>query len=148
MSEATNWHPTTRYKPERGNGTPVERVQLWYAKMECVENEKLASDLAKLIPVPVPHVEIVDAVQGQGPCAIGHVHSCRSRPLATKEDFAQQDFSPAVRTALKLASGLLPFLAWIGTRGHYDDANLVVDVLDNDPCRGNRFWRCLHLDPG
>jgi hypothetical protein len=132
MGDATDWHPTNRYKPGLGIGVPVERIQLGFAKMGPVENEKLASDLAKLIPAPVPHVEIVRAVRGQGPCAISHVHSPRSRPLATKEGFPQQDYSPAEKTALKRASGLLPFLAWIAADDHYDNTNLVVDELGND----------------
>src|SRR5258708_26394221 len=123
MSDETNWHSTARYTPGLGNGTPVERVQLGYAKMEFIENEKLASELAKLIPVPVPHVEIVRAVRGQGPCAISHVHSSRSHSLAAKEDVSEQVHPSAVRTALKRASGLLPFLAWIGADDHNDDTN-------------------------
>jgi hypothetical protein len=41
----------------------------------------------------------------------------------------------AVRTALKRASGLLPFLAWIAADDHNDDTNLVVEELENDDCR-------------
>jgi hypothetical protein len=135
MNEETDWHPTDRYTAGLGNGTEVERVQLGYAKMEFIENEKLASDLAKLIPVPVPHVEIVRAVRMQGPCAISYVHSSRSRPLAAKDGVSEQVYPLAVRTALKRASGLLPFLAWIAADDHNDDTNLVVEELENDDCR-------------
>ena len=138
MRDGTDWHPTRLYQPGLGNGTPVERVQqcvqLGYAKTTDIEKEKLASDLAKLIQVPVPHVEIAP-VQGLGLCAISHVHSSRSRPLTSKEDFSERTYSPAERAALKQASGLLPFLAWIAANDHCNDTNLVVDELENNHCR-------------
>jgi hypothetical protein len=84
--------------------------------------------------VPVPHVEIAP-VQGLR-CAISYVHSSLSYPLAEKGALSDQPHSPAVKTALRQASGLLPFLAWIAANDHLDDdTNLVVDVLDNNHCR-------------
>ena len=103
MRDGTDWHPTRLYQPGLGIGTPVERVQLGYAKTTNREKEKLASDLAKLIQVPVPHVEIAP-VQRLGRCAISHVHSSCSRALTSKEDFSERAYSPAERAALKQAS--------------------------------------------
>ena len=134
MSKSTGWHPTKLYKPGLGSGTPVERTQLGYAKTGEIENEKIASDLAKLIPVPVPYVDIAD-LQGLGPCAISHVHALRCRPLASKGELLQREYSPNEKTALKRASCLLPFLAWIAANDHFDNTNLVVEEFGNDLCR-------------
>ena len=82
-----NWHPTDSCK-FRGSGVVVERDgQLGYAKLDRLWREMLAACLAELVVVPVPRVEI-DYVEGCGPdpFAISHIHSCRSRPLVTKEE--------------------------------------------------------------
>jgi hypothetical protein len=138
MSESPDWQRNNCYTVPGNTGIVVERGgQLGFAKLNGAEHEKLGSDLAVLVGVPVPRVEI-GTVEGHGPFAISHIHSCRSYPLATKESLGQQGFLPAVKSALERASGLLSFLVWIGAEDHYDDTNLVVE--ERRVSRGcNRF---------
>lgn len=129
------WHSTNRYRPP-GKGLAVERDdgQLGYAKLDSIYYEKLGAELAHLIDVRVPCVDI-DTIQGAGPFAISYVHSESSRPLAIKEDLTPRDYSSCERDALSQASGLLPFLVWIADTDHFDDTNLVIDRLGNGTCR-------------
>jgi hypothetical protein len=131
MSQSCEWYPIVE-KPSVGIRSYVERNgQLGYAKFESAYIEKLAADLAQLVCVPVPRVEIGVVKGMSGPAAISHVHSLRSEPLCT-DDEIERDFSPSEIAALKAASGLLPFLAWIGANDHNKHSNFVVDDLGND----------------
>lgn len=128
------WRRCNTCKTVEGVGIFVQRdSQLGYAKLDCLAPEKLGADLAILTGVPVPIAEI-GLVEGMGPFVISHVHSKRSRPLVAKGQFSQ-GYSSAETTALKSASGLLPYFAWIEAEDHYDDTNLVVDELGDEQCR-------------
>jgi hypothetical protein len=123
---------TISEKPSRGIRNYVERAgQLGYPKLECVYIEKLGSDLAQLVCAPAARVEVGKVLGLTGPAAISHVHSLRSQPLRT-DDEPETVYSSAISKALKAASGLLPFLAWIGAYDHEKDSNFVVDDLGND----------------
>jgi hypothetical protein len=94
----------------------------------------LASCLAVIAGAPVPYVEISE-VEGAGLFAISYVHSVASEVLASKEKLTRV-YSVAERKALKLASGLLPFLAWVSADDHHgDDTNLVRDTIGEDEYR-------------
>ncbi len=125
------WQPVKAHR----FGSIVRRDdgQLGYAKRDQIENEKLAADLGQLVDVTVPPVDICD-VEKIGKCDISHIHSCKSRALAEKDSGnTQPDFpATALNQALKQASGLLPFLAWIAAYDHFDDTNLVVDDLGGE----------------
>jgi hypothetical protein len=129
-----DWQRCSSCEPVEGSGIFVQREsQLGYAKLDYLASEKLGSDLALLAGLPVPIAEI-DMVEGIGPFVISHVHSKLSRPLVAKGQFSQ-GYSSAETTALKSASGLLPYFAWIAAEDHYDDTNLVVDELGDGQCR-------------
>jgi hypothetical protein len=130
MTEAAEWCRTdVRFR--EGSGSVVERNgRLGYAKICSIKREKLASDLAQLIGAPVPRVEI-GSVEGCGPFAISHIHSLRGWPVAGY----RRDYSAAEKVALRAGSGLLPFLAWIGSDDHGRDNNLVFEELSEDRLR-------------
>ena len=79
----TEWSPPSATNLDSVTGRQSSASKVRYAKTSAVQNEKLASDLAEMVPVPVPHVEI-SIVQGLGLCAISLVHSPGSRPLVKK----------------------------------------------------------------
>jgi hypothetical protein len=127
MDEAIDWRPTNRFKACGGIGTRVERAgQLGFAKLASIEKEKLAADLAQLVNAPVPHVEISKI--GRDRCAISYVHGPGSRSLACFESKYPAELHDALRTA----SSLLPFLAWLQSYDHTKDENFVVDHLENN----------------
>lgn len=66
------WKPTQKWGPPRASGSnpiAVERMGAEYglglAKTRGTEQEKLASDLAALVGVRVPRVEL-DTIEGKG----------------------------------------------------------------------------------
>jgi hypothetical protein len=129
MAEEANWHASNI------DGVVERDGQLGHPKLDKIEHEKLGADLARLVCVPVPQVEI-GTLEGQGRFAISHIHSIRSRPLVAKNNASfSHTYHPAVKVALRKASGLLPFLAWIAATDHHNDTNLVVDYLDDDTFR-------------
>lgn len=135
MTDETPWHVTNRFNAEGVGGICVERnAQLGYAKSEWIPNEKLAADLARMVGLPIPRVEIGTVVgYGNQPFAISHVRSEHSRPLVPKrERNFHREYSAQERTALRAASCLLPFLAWVAADDHNDDSNLVVEVQGDD----------------
>lgn len=139
MTSEREWHPT----PERrsgGFGIDVKcNGQLGYAKLDRIWKEKLASDLAKLVCAPVPLVEF-GTVKGMAH-TISYVHSEPSRALRTDDEAERANsYSSAEAAALKAASGLLPFLAWIGAEDHNKDSDLVIDDL------GDGRYRVVAID--
>ena len=91
--------------------------------------EKLASDLAQLLDLPVPLVEF--AMFGNTAFAISHAHSERSVPL-----IGEVKFDPvALDSAANSTCILLPFLIWIASFDHCNDQNLVVDRFEDDSLR-------------
>ena len=87
MTDDYPWHVTNRFKSESVGGICVERNgRLGYAKPERIPNEKLAADLARMVGLPVPCVEIGTVVGYLNQqFAISHVHNERSRPLVSKK---------------------------------------------------------------
>lgn len=114
---------------QKGNGNLVERDgHRGFAKLSNPGREKLAHDLAMLVGVNVPFVEVC-YIGKMGPFSVSHIHSATLGSL--REDaLTATPYSPDEQTALRAASGLLPFLAWVGADDHYKDENLVVDDLD------------------
>jgi hypothetical protein len=129
------WEITDKWGPPRSStGVPiaVQRVgaphELGLAKQRNKEQEKLASDLAALAGVRVPRVEL-DTIKHKGNSlyAISLVHGKDSTDLRfVREKDAEQFKSGAVQDAVKRASGLAAFYAWIGTSDFKDD-HLVLD---------------------
>jgi hypothetical protein len=62
----------------------------------------------------------------------------RTRPLT--QNVGERIGKANEIAALKAATGLLPFLAWISADDHYDDTNLVVDDL------GDGHFRVMAID--
>jgi hypothetical protein len=129
------WKPTKKWGPPRATGSSpiaVEKVgaeeELGLAKQRGMLNEKLASDLAAMVQVRVPKVDL-DEIEGKsGLCAISRVHGAESNDLAAVKQHAADVFnSPKVQEAIKRASGLLAFYAWTGTGDQKDD-HLVLDT--------------------
>jgi hypothetical protein len=90
----------------------------------------LASDIAQLIGVPVPQVDLGKVEQRQETFAISHIHSAKSRSVP------EANLASSVRAdAFREASGLLPLLAWIGAEDHNKAENFVVDDLGDNKVR-------------
>jgi hypothetical protein len=129
------WEITDKWRPPRfSSAAPlaVQRVgaphELGLAKERNKEQEKLASDLAAVASVCVPRVEL-DTIKDRGNAlyAISLVHGKDSTDLRfLREKAAEQFKSAAVQDAVKRASGLAAFYAWIGTDDQKDD-HLVLD---------------------
>jgi hypothetical protein len=129
------WEITDKWRPPRGSSAgpiAVQRVgaphELGLAKERNKEQEKLASDLAAVAGVRVPRVEL-DTIKDQGNTlyAISRVHGTDSTDLRFVREKAAEAFkSAAVQDAVKRASGLAAFYAWIGT-SDFKDAHLVLD---------------------
>ncbi len=129
------WKRTTKWRPARTSGSnpiPVEKVgsenEIGLAKNQQMLSEKLASDLASQVGVKVPKVEFATVEGQQGLYAISHAHGKESIDIsALKERFPGAFDSPQVKSALKRASGLVAFYAWIAT-GDLKDDHLVLDM--------------------
>jgi hypothetical protein len=129
------WEITDKWRPPRSSsGFPiaVQRVgaphELGLAKERNKEQEKLASDLAAVAGVRVPRVEL-DTIKDKGNSlyAISRVHGQDSTDLGfVRKKAAEQFKSAAVQDAVRRASGLAAFYAWIGT-SDYKDEHLVLD---------------------
>lgn len=129
------WEVTDKWGPPRiSSAAPiaVQRVgapnELGLAKQRNKEQEKLASDLAAVASVRVPRVEL-DTIKDKGNAlyAISRVHGKESTDLRFVREKAAEAFkSAAVQEAVKRASGLAAFYAWIGADDHKDD-HLVLD---------------------
>ncbi len=127
------WKKTEKWKPGRlGTASAGYGVQdsetgaVGFAKKQLAHREKLASDLAALVGIAVP-VVAVDHVEGiEGLHAISVAHGKESIDLSLMRDRLAGRFnSPEVTDALKRASGMLPFHAWVATQDLKDE-HLVV----------------------
>jgi hypothetical protein len=132
MTSEREWHPT----PGRCSGSLGMYVecngQLGYAKFDsrCWWKAKLASELAHVVCAPVPRVEF-GTVAREGKsirASISHMHTRQSSALGPDEG-PEREYSSAEIAALKTASGLIPFLVWIGATDHAKQSNFVVDDL-------------------
>jgi len=127
------WKKTDKWKPGRlGTASAGFGVQdsdsgtTGFAKKQFAHREKLASDLAERIGVAVPKV-VLDHVDGGADLhAISQAHGKESIDLSLLRDRLADRFnSPEVKDAIKQASGLLPFHAWVATQDLKDE-HLVV----------------------
>jgi hypothetical protein len=132
MKQLCDWKPTTHVAPCTGRCYVTRNGQLGFPKGEYICHEKLASDLARSICVPVPLVEL-GTVNGEGTWAISHVHSLRSRPLR-KDSNRSNQYSAKEIEVLKTASGLIAFYVRIGATDN-KDSNLIVDDLGESRTR-------------
>lgn len=111
---------TSRPKPEEGFGVWVKcGDELGYAKHDKPGEEWLGSKLGELLHLPVAKVER-GIFAGQD-VAISRVRSIDTTPLSR-----MGHADPAVNSALKRASGLIPFLLWIGSGDHGKEGNFVT----------------------
>jgi hypothetical protein len=127
------WKKTEKWKPGRlGTASAGCGVQnsdtgaVGFAKKQLAHREKLASDLAALVGVAVPVVTLdhVDGIDGLH--AISVAFGKESIDLSLLRDrLASRFSSPEVTDALKRASGMLPFHAWLATQDLKDE-HLVV----------------------
>lgn len=124
MTEQSQWKITNKWKPPHGFGLPVcKNGQLGYAKSSERQREKLASDLAKLLSAPVPTVELT-TIRGEE-YAVSYVGSPEDGRLSEPNDVARI-YSDSEITAVRHASGLLAFTAWIDAFDHCSGANYIV----------------------
>jgi hypothetical protein len=122
----TDWEfDRTRPPPSEGQGAWVKcDAQLGYAKFDRCVNERLGSKLGELVRAPIARVE-QGRVEGMS-AVISRVRSLRTNSLA------DHDLSDvAIGKALKQASGLIPFLLWIGSGDHGKAGNFVVTPDEN-----------------
>jgi len=87
-----------------------------------VGNEKLASDLARMVGVVVPLVEF-DRIEGKdGLWAVSKAHGETSIDATMLREQIKEHFkAPEVQESFRAASGLVAFYAWIGTTDLKDD---------------------------
>jgi hypothetical protein len=110
----------SRPPPEEGSGTWVKRGdELGYVKYDRRGEEWLASKLGELVLAPVAKVEW--GIFAGNAAVVSRVRSIDSTPLS-RAKHAQED----IIAALKKASGLIPFLVWIGAGDHGKERNFVV----------------------
>ena len=128
----TNWRParTGTASTQSGSG-PVqhqETGELGYAKtaQALAYREKVASDLAALIGVPVPEVRL-DKVEGSPEWhAISIVFGSESVDVPLLRERLKQLYeSPAVKDAFRRSSGLLALHAWLATEDLKDEHVVV-----------------------
>lgn len=131
------WKKTDKWKPGRlGTASAGFGVQdsdsgtTGFAKKQFAHREKLASDLAERVGVAVPKV-VLDHVDGSADLyAISQAYGKESIDLSLLRDRLAERFnSPGVKDAIRKASGLLPFHAWIATQDLKDE-HLVVATED------------------
>jgi len=127
------WKKTDKWKPGRlGTASAGFGVQdsgsgtTGFAKRQFAHREKLASELAERVGVAVPKV-VLDHVEGNADLyAISQAYGKESIDLTLLRDRLADRFNSAeVKDAIKKASGLLPFHAWIATQDLKDE-HLVV----------------------
>jgi hypothetical protein len=127
------WKKTDKWRPARSGtasaGYGVENTAtggIGFAKSTFAHREKLASDLAARVGVTVPKVEL-DHVEGATQLhAISFAHRKESIDVPLLRDRLADRFnSPEVQDAIRRASGLLPFYAWVATTDVKDE-HLVV----------------------
>lgn len=123
------WKKTDKWKPGRlgtaSKGYAVEDTdtgKIGFAKTQFPHRERLASALAERVGVAVPKV-VLDNVEGAaGLHAISLAHGKESIDLSLFRDRLPDRFNSAeVKDAIKRASGLLPFHAWVATQDLKDD---------------------------
>lgn len=115
------WEPdTSRLPSEDGSGVWVKHgEELGYAKYDKREEEWLAFHLGELVLAPVAKVE--RGILAGNQAAVSRVRSVHSTPLSRAE-YPQQELTAAIMRA----SGLIPFLLWIGSGDHGKQSNFVA----------------------
>jgi hypothetical protein len=127
------WKKTDKWKPARtgtaSGGSSVqnsETSEVGFAKTQFAHREKLASDLAARVGVAVPKVVLDRVDGGAGLHAISIAHGKESVDVSLLRDRLADRFNgPEVQDALKRASGMLPFHAWLATHDLKDE-HLVI----------------------
>jgi hypothetical protein len=122
------WLRTTRWNPAAqgggGQGFPVEcpaNGELGHGKTIGIAQEVLAYRLAQHVAVPVPET-VLGTVDGKM-IAVSKLWGARSMDVPTVMQVSPGD--EALTTALRAASGLLSFHAWLGTED-FKDQHVVV----------------------
>jgi hypothetical protein len=124
------WKKTDDWRPGRVNtasgGFGVqcsETKDLGYAKPKDVHQEKLASDLAKTMGLPVPEIRL-DQVDGSN---VLHAVSVAfgNESIDLKKIRETSGITPQIQAALARASGLLALHAWFAT-GDLKEEHVLV----------------------
>jgi hypothetical protein len=128
------WQKTKKWKPAKPNtasgGGPVENSEtgeLAFAKAQSPQCEKIASDLANLVGLPVPRV-VLDNVEGDTRIhAVSSLHGKESIDIPLLRERLPKHFeSQQVQDALKQSSGMLALYAWLATTDLKDDHLMVA----------------------
>jgi hypothetical protein len=126
------WKKTDKWRPRLGTGSKPIAVekdgQLGLAKQRGMEKEQLTAELAAKVLVKIPKIEF-DTIEGHdGEWAVSHVHSEASNDLGLVKERTPDLFnSSAVQDAVKEASGLVAFYAWLNIGDQQKDDHLVLD---------------------
>jgi hypothetical protein len=128
------WKKTDEWRPRSGTGSnPIavkKNGQLGLAKQRGMEREHLTACLAAKVLAHVPPIEF-DTIEGEnGQWAISHVHSKASNDLGLVARDSPKLFNSAVvQDAIKRASGLVAFYAWLAIGDQQKDDHLVLDTM-------------------
>lgn len=133
--ELGHWEPTDLFKPGRpSTGTArgafqcVETKEIGICKPTDVAREKIASDLARAVQVLVPETKLGRASGHAGIVAMSVVTGKTNDDVGLLRDRDPKLYnSDAVRQAIRAASGLLPFYAWLNVGDLKDDHLLITD---------------------
>lgn len=124
------WRKTDDWRPCRigtasgGFGVRCsETNDLGYAKPRDVYQEKLASDLARSVGVPVPEIRLGQVDGSAATHAVSVAFGSESIDL--KKVRETSGITPQLQAALARASCLLALHAWIGTGDHKEEHVLV-----------------------
>lgn len=129
------WEPTNLWRPGRvgtvsGGGAVrcTETGALGYFKKTHVAEEKICSDLARILNLLVPEVRLGNLVGQSNIIAVSVAFGRQSLDVQMlRERYSHYYATPKVQDALQAASGLLAFHAWVHTEDLKDDHLLVSD---------------------
>jgi hypothetical protein len=90
-------------------------METGYCKPKEVARERICSDLARRVGVPVPEMKL-GRIEGQADTVgISTAHGSESMDVRHVREKPELFYSVEFQAALRGASGLLPFHAWVGT---------------------------------
>ena len=113
--------------------------ELGHAKPVQFTQEVLASLLAQVVAVMVPHARL--GICDQRTVAVSRLWGAKSMDVPSMRTTSPQDFaSDVMKAALRQASGLLPFHAWLGTQDLKDEHVMVR------PRTGRREYEVAGID--
>lgn len=106
----------------------AESGELGFCKTTHVAQEKICSDLARLVDVKVPPVRLGNIEGHDAVVAVSLAHGKESIDLRMLQERSPAVYSStAVRDAIHKASGLLAFHTWVGNTDLKDDHLVIAE---------------------